>query len=306
MFPSWWRKWLNRFPPTRPVRRPRPTKRRGRLPTVEVLEDRTLPAPISITLTIPELIQLRNPDDGVATGDGDYYVKVKIGNNAEHSTEANTVDGNHIFPNWTFTDTVDPANGIVPIQISVFDQDGGLAAGDDTVDINPLKNATSVTLDYDAFTGMWAEQNGAFTSPQNFTQGNGEADGDAKIFFNIVQSIPVTVTIPEFVQIDNPDGFPDGDGDYFAVVKIGNNPARDNEDDAIEGAHIFPNWSFTDYVDPRNPTIPVSIAIFDSDSGLRFGNDTIDVNPREGVTSLTMDYDLTTGTWTEEGGAFAS
>src|SRR5688572_8290773 len=52
--------------------------------------------------------------------------------------------------------------------------------------------------------------------------------------------VPVTVAIPQFDTIHNPDSFPDGDGDIYAKVTIGNNPTRTT--DYFTGDLITPNW----------------------------------------------------------------
>src|SRR5262245_19556946 len=72
---------------------------------LQELEDRCLPAPVTVTVTIPELFQTQNPDDGVPFGgDGDFYPIVQIGSNPAHS--AGDIESGHIVnPGWTFTDT---------------------------------------------------------------------------------------------------------------------------------------------------------------------------------------------------------
>jgi hypothetical protein len=109
-------------------------KRHQYRPRLDELEERNL-LTVPITVFIPEVLQLTNPD-GLGGGEGDYYVKVTIGNGPEHSTSDHDIESAHLYPNWTFTDLVTPPTdgGPIKIKIELWDSDPGL---DDHIDINP-------------------------------------------------------------------------------------------------------------------------------------------------------------------------
>src|SRR5262245_38606423 len=77
--------------------------------------------------------------------------------------------------------------------------------------------------------------------------------------------IPLTVLIPRFETIDDPD--PDfivnDDGDYYAIVTI--DGVEQPMSSVVTGVNIDPNWSFTQMVDDTKPRIPVTIHIYDQD-----------------------------------------
>src|SRR5262245_19508115 len=147
-------------------------RKRPRLYSQEPLERRVLLASVPVTMDISELVQLRNPDDSNPVGgDGDYYAQVKIGDQTEISTEHTTgpIESSHFHPHWPFTRFIDPAAGVVPIHIEMFDSDPG---DDQVVDINPRDGETSVTILFNPADGSWMEEGGAFSSPTNSTEGS--------------------------------------------------------------------------------------------------------------------------------------
>ncbi len=110
-------------------------------------------------------------------------------------------------------------------------------------------------------------------------------------------SVPVTVTITRFIEIQDPDPT-QGDGDYYARVKIGATPAQDNESSQVEREDFEPYWTFTANVDDADPVVTVTIEIIDSDSFPAEPDDLIDINPTDGVTELSVNFNLSTGGWT--------
>src|SRR5262245_16076418 len=99
---------------------------------------------------------------------------------------------------------------------------------------------------------------------------------------------PFTVNIPQFHVFEDPDDDPspvtDDEGDYYAVVKIGNNPEQPsniiNHGETLADA----NWTFTQNVDTANGNIvQVNIYLMDDDTGsvfdVRGDDDEIDINP---------------------------
>jgi hypothetical protein len=254
---------------------------------LEQLEDRRLLSLVPVTVAIPELIQTDNPD-GWPDGDGDYYAKVTIGNSPEQYDENKNIEGSHIYPGWHFTRYVESTAGPVQIQIQIMDADDFLAFSDDLVDVNPASGQTAITLTFDP--------NSASTLSGS-SQGNGDADGDAQVFYDVFRSTPVTVAIPELIQITDPDsGFEEGDGDYYPAVKIGSGRWQSMGDYNIEGSHIYPNWRISDYVPASGGPITIQINVWDSDTYFGGLDDRIDVNPASGQTTITLTYDPTAGT----------
>jgi uncharacterized repeat protein (TIGR01451 family) len=119
---------------------------------------------------------------------------------------------------------------------------------------------------------------------------------------------PVTVTIPRFEEIDNPDPAPgQGFGDHRARVRIDGFAAEDSAE--VDGNPPFgvgiigpwviePFWTFSRDVDLSLGTIPITIEIIDGDTFLAAPDDLMDVNPLDNVTALTLLLDLNTGNWT--------
>jgi len=90
----------------------------------------------------------------------------------------------------------------------------------------------------------------------------------------------VTVTILRFIQVDDPDPYSVGGGDYYAYVKIGNTPSiRQPGDGDVSEEDFSPYWAFTRTVDPAtypNGLIPITIEVWDGDPG---DDDIIDLSP---------------------------
>jgi len=91
-------------------------------------------------------------------------------------------------------------------------------------------------------------------------------------------SISVTVTVTSFKELQDPDpAVFQGNGDYYAVVKIGENDWVSNVDDVIDGPDpdeadytITPDWEFTADVDPcaNGGDFEVRVQIWDQESHL--------------------------------------
>src|SRR5262249_41584068 len=106
---------------------------------------------------------------------------------------------------------------------------------------------------------------------------------------------PFSLVITHFHQVDNPDGFPDGDGDYYYDVKI-NGIEKENHTQDIEDDDFSPNWVITANVDTSQP-VQVFISIYDSDDLFRFGDNEMDLNPNSGLLGIGMTVDPLTGKW---------
>src|SRR5947207_802761 len=67
---------------------------------IEPLERRMLLTTVPVSFFVSDFLQLRDPDP---VGDGDYYLKVKVGDNPEQSTEfeeGNPISGGSFQPGW--------------------------------------------------------------------------------------------------------------------------------------------------------------------------------------------------------------
>src|SRR5262249_18953073 len=153
-----------------------------------------------LTISFTHLLQVSNPDsDG---SDGDYYARVKIGNNPEHVTariEDDDFNPAAVDSSWTITDQVDPDQGPGDITVQLWDYDGFLNGNDDPLDIDPDPSASYALLKVDPITGTWT---GSVTSPNNVLEGDG-AGG----FYR--SHLEFTISTP-FTNISGPDS--DGDG----------------------------------------------------------------------------------------------
>jgi hypothetical protein len=251
---------------------------------VEPLEDRRLLTLVPVTLNITEVIQVRNPD-GTGSGDGDYFARVTIGANpAETSSE---IESSHFEPGWTFTRFVDDAAGNIPVRIELFDSD---TTDNDVVDIRSSDGQTVLDFVFNPADGKI----------QGAPEGSGDADGDAKLFFDMFVSTPVAVTIIKFEQIDEPDDndpTEDDGGDYNFGVKIDNYEWQDLGGNTFYNAG-FVNETFVRFVDPSDPLVRVRIMAEDFDD---FSDDDhMDISARPGVHDLFLTYNLYTQQWIED------
>ncbi len=127
----------------------------------------------------------------------------------------------------------------------------------------------------------------------------------------LAESTPVTVTILRFIQVDDPDPVkvvdhingPDtiGDGDYYAEVRIGDNPPENNRSKFIEKSDFQPTaWSFSRSIDGGG-TIPIVIRIWDADP-IENNDDIMDINPQDNVQELVLNLDVRNCTWSGDAG----
>ena len=105
----------------------------------------------------------------------------------------------------------------------------------------------------------------------------------------------ITVNIYKIVQTANPDGWSSGDRDYYAKVKIGNNPIHTIYHPVTgKDINLSPNWKFTDLVNSNREgkQIPIHIELWDSDGGLNGNDDLMVINPINGKKVIDLTYDL--------------
>jgi len=201
---------------------------------------------VTITVTIIRFTEVQDPDPAPFQGVGDYYARVKIGANAFQDTESQHQDDvPDIRPHWTFSRTVDASLGSAPIVIQIWDDDVGLAAPDDIIDLNPIDGVQELTLTVNPLTGTWSD--GA-TANIRFSQGDGDHEdfgltegGEAgKIYFDIAVGSDGDLDddgIPDGVERF---GVLDGNGNLVAdMPAMGADPCRKTiaiEIDFMEGA----------------------------------------------------------------------
>ena len=190
---------LGRFSPPR-LRRSRRQPARSYRPGLELLEARTLLATVPLTISFTWLAQLSNPDsDGT---DGDYYARVKIGDNPEHITariEDDFFNPSAVNASWTITEQVDLTGGPVEVRVALYDFDNFANGADDPLDINSDPRFYGVLLLVNPVDGGWT---GTVTSPSNVLEGDGNGGG-----VGLYRShLEFEITTPF-------SGMPDSDGD---------------------------------------------------------------------------------------------
>jgi len=111
-------------------------------------------------------------------------------------------------------------------------------------------------------------------------------------------STNVTVVIERFVEVQNPDPQVGQGccGDYYGRVQIAG-LGFDKTGSIDDKADVSPYWRFTKSVDDSLGTIPIQIQVWDEDSALAAPDDIMDLNPTDGVQTLTVLFNLQTGTW---------
>lgn len=156
-------------------------------PLAERLEARYLLATIPVTVTIPRVRQIDNPDCievlgvKVCPDDGDYYAKVTI-NGVQQTVNNEITDDDFRPPDWIFTQNVDSSIGNVPIHIELWDEDDALRFNDNEMDISPVSGHLGLDLSVNLTTGAWT---GDVPFPSLSATGNGDGEGNAELFFFI-------------------------------------------------------------------------------------------------------------------------
>jgi hypothetical protein len=159
-----------------------------------LLETRTLMTAVPISVTITRYEEIDDPDKGKALSvAGDYFARVKIGNNAFEGSPTISIDpgfGEGVSvpqpyfiepPDWHFAKYVDSSLDSVPVEIEIWDADPG-ADPDDQCDINPAAGMRSLTLVVDLAKGTWT--GGDNPANQAFSTGAGDSDR-GRVFFDI-------------------------------------------------------------------------------------------------------------------------
>ena len=147
------------------------------------------PAPTSIPAGMPylhviHLHAIDNLDKGDMLGKNraDFFAYVTV-NGKTYKTEVMSKDDG--YPDWKIP--LDTSRRFNKIHIALMDDDGGLEAKDDHVDINPMKNHKDLIFRYDRNTGrMTGDVNGRFNQAKMVT-GKGD-DDKGSITFEITKS----------------------------------------------------------------------------------------------------------------------
>jgi uncharacterized repeat protein (TIGR01451 family) len=120
--------------------------------------------------------------------------------------------------------------------------------------------------------------------------------------------VDVTVTILRVIEVQDPDpGFGQGFGDYFTQVRIGGFGFERSPNANLPDAFVCngvrcpfaePLWTFTRQVDrSAGNSVPIQIQLWDDDDFPALPDDVIDINPADGVQELSLNLDVSTGTW---------
>ncbi|NEO90684.1 MAG: S8 family serine peptidase [Moorea sp. SIO3G5] len=102
-----------------------------------------------VSVTIDRVKGDLDPDGYLFTDKSDFYSVVSINNGSEQRSATRDSD-NDVHPNWRFSRNVSGVN--IPIDIKIFDSDGGLRFNDDRADIDP-GSGNDLNLLYNLFTG---------------------------------------------------------------------------------------------------------------------------------------------------------
>ena len=162
---------------------------------------------VDVTVTIIRYQVHEQSDPAPGQGDSDVYARVRIGSNPTQNNESDQIEALSASPHWTFTNQVDrDAFPSTTVTIQLADDDTGIAAPDDELDIDPEDNNLDLVLTVDLFNATWSGDvapNVGFSRGDNDTEHSGLFEGgeDVSIWFDI--------SIGSDGDIDD-DGIPDG------------------------------------------------------------------------------------------------
>jgi uncharacterized repeat protein (TIGR01451 family) len=191
---------------------------------------------VDVTVRIKCVEQVENPD--TASGDGDYFPEVKIGDHdfsiqptSSGPLGAGPIEDDTFCPDWRFTRNVD-RTGPIDIVIRLKDSDGDLNFDTDLMDISPVNNKVELFIRFNAFTGTWASADSEVNG--NIARGDGD-HGFPEANDGRIAQIEFDVFVGTNSDIDG-DGIPDAienngvrrsDGSLVADLKaLGADPCR--------------------------------------------------------------------------------
>jgi uncharacterized repeat protein (TIGR01451 family) len=130
---------------------------------------------VDVTVRINCVLQIENPD--FASGDGDYFGSVKIGDNDFAIPDSagplgkGPIEDDDFCPDWRWTRNVD-RSAPIDIVIRLWDSDDGFNGAKDLMDISPKDNDVELNIRFNGFSGTW-------DVPESDVQGYfAEGDGD--------------------------------------------------------------------------------------------------------------------------------
>jgi len=256
--------------------------------------DKMAQGQLMVRVTINRVLGL----DGIdwPGSDPDFYAIVNIDGTEFDNKPFAIDDDNDISPNWQFFTIVDSTRISAPVEIAIYDEDGGLRGDDDHVDIDPHDGRNLELIVNLSPCSVIGDVTGSCST--SLTSVGAESDR-AQIWFTIdvgpVAPVNVKATIEHVHALDCFDEVwftCPSDPDFYAALTI-DGQAMDNRDqNAEDDDDIYPNWEFGKLVDFNKGNISLTLDIFDSDGGLRGDDDQADLKPAAGRT-LNLNVDLT-------------
>lgn len=253
---------------------------------------KVIPDLYTVTLTINRVKGEFDSD-----GPSDFYAKLAI-NGEEVQRGDGEIADDDLFPNWQFSKG-NVTDATAELSIRIFDEDGGFSGPDDPIDINPNGGNIDLHLIYDLVSGSVTDKDTGTvygTGRQRIAlKGSGD-DDEGEIEFTVDGwSVKDPGAPPVALTVHRVRGDYDGlwnDTDFYARLSINGEEIRT---DTVGGDNEpEPNWQFNRFVPDDLIAVPITIQLFDADSGLEFGDERIDINPNFG-TNLNLIFDRNTG-----------
>jgi hypothetical protein len=98
-----------------------------------------------VNLTVNQVNAIDNPDSGWFGDNADYYSRISIGGST--TTTGVISNSNNIAPNWKHTAAA--TGQYTNLAVELWDSDGGLAGGDDRIDIDSSSGFRDLNISYD-------------------------------------------------------------------------------------------------------------------------------------------------------------
>ena len=123
---------------------------------------------------------------------------------------------------------------------------------------------------------------------------------DKKNALSILTNREIFVRINEIKALENPDPWPSGlGGEADFSIKITINGTTYSKSFESNKNHIAPKWAVSHNVNEKTRKVEIIIKLLDRDPDT---DDVCDINPRVGVKSCKIVYDIHDGTWTGDDG----
>ena len=162
---------------------------------------------VDVTVTIMKFEVLEDSDPAPGQGVSDVYARVGIGANPKQNNEGSQIESLQASPYWTFTRQVDrDLADTTTVSIELLDDDTGLAAPDDVLDIDADDNDLDLNLSVDLFDATWT---GEVAPNTGFSVGDGDTEHSGLFEGGEPVRVWFDVTVGSDGDIDD-DGIPDG------------------------------------------------------------------------------------------------